>query len=206
MNARAYEEIRQQLHGHERLLWTGYPRRGILTRLSQGQKLVIYPLVALVVLALALITFGAITHANVGALLFLAFAWFITYAAVGTKLVDALRRQFTVYALTNRRAIVISGISDRTVRSVYLDKMTTIELFERADHIGTIRCISMQDGWYRKNRRGEIKPIPLFRGIVDPRHVYAMLPGVNQVQPDRLVGSPPAIPDGPNPLYRIDQD
>jgi hypothetical protein len=57
---------------------------------------------------------------------------------IGRFFVDARIRSRTIYALTNRRAIIISGLFSRTVNSLLLRTLTDISLQERTDQSGTI--------------------------------------------------------------------
>jgi hypothetical protein len=57
---------------------------------------------------------------------------------VGRFFVDARARAKTPYALTNRRAIIVSGIFTQTINSIPLRTLTDISVQERADRTGTI--------------------------------------------------------------------
>ena len=212
MSAPGYETLRERLKRDERLIWSGYPRQDLFIPRPTRWLMIVAPSVAIGTSVLANILSeriekGSTAYGFTGAVIFFStiisiFAWLSVLGCVR----DQWRRGSTVYGLTDHRAIVVSGTVWRRERSVRLATITTIELIEHPDRIGTIRCISRHDGWYRQNRRGEIKAVPLFRGIVDPRHVHALLPGANGDQPARLFGRPPAIQNDSNLLHRIEQD
>ena len=60
------------------------------------------------------------------------------YLIVGRFFVDAAIRARTLYGLTNRRAIIISGLFSRTINSLSLRTLTDISLQVRSDRRGTI--------------------------------------------------------------------
>lgn len=70
--------------------------------------------------------------------------WGIPFVLVGLFFVfgrflyDARRRERTFYGLTDRRAIIISGLSQRTTQSLSLRTLGDVSLSERSDMSGTI--------------------------------------------------------------------
>jgi hypothetical protein len=60
------------------------------------------------------------------------------YFVFGRFIADAIRRGKTFYGLTPRRAIIVSGILSRQVKSVDLTSLGEISVSERRDHSGTI--------------------------------------------------------------------
>ena len=60
------------------------------------------------------------------------------YLIVGRFFVDGGLRARTLYGLTNRRAIIISGLFSRTIHSLPLRTLTDISLQVRSDRSGTI--------------------------------------------------------------------
>jgi len=57
---------------------------------------------------------------------------------VGRYIVDWMRRSATSYGVTDRRAIIISGIFSRSVHSIDFVSLTGLKLEERSDGRGTI--------------------------------------------------------------------
>jgi hypothetical protein len=94
---------------------------------------------------------------------------------VNDVLLDALRRRTAVYALTDRRALVIGGLFARRAQSFPLESFTSLTLREGKQGSGTIFCSGTVGDCHKKNRRGELVPRPLFRRIVDARHVYDLM-------------------------------
>jgi hypothetical protein len=60
------------------------------------------------------------------------------YMIVGRFFVDAHIRGKTFYGLSNRRAIIISGLFCKTTHSLPLRALTDVSLQERSDRSGTI--------------------------------------------------------------------
>src|SRR6185503_18095227 len=60
------------------------------------------------------------------------------YLIVGRFFVDAWQRARTYYALTDQRAIIISGLMSRQVKSLPLRIMSDITFSERSDGSGSI--------------------------------------------------------------------
>jgi hypothetical protein len=60
------------------------------------------------------------------------------YMIVGRFFVDAKARANTFYGLTNRRAIIVSGIFSRSTRSLPLRTLSDISVQERRDRTGTV--------------------------------------------------------------------
>jgi len=60
------------------------------------------------------------------------------YMIFGRFVVDAASRARMFYGVTDRRAIIVSGLMSQTVKSLSLRTMTGLTLSERADGTGTI--------------------------------------------------------------------
>ena len=60
------------------------------------------------------------------------------YLLVGRFCADRLYRSRLIYGITDRRAIIISGLRRRSVQSIYLSSLSTLTLEERRDGSGTI--------------------------------------------------------------------
>jgi len=129
--------VGRELGSGERLLWTGAPRQGLLFRPSDA---------LMVPFSLLWGGFAIFWETSVLAMrgpLFFAiwgvpFVLVGLYMIVGRFFVDALVRARTIYALTDRRAIIVSGLRSPTVRSVELARIPELGLAERANGTGTI--------------------------------------------------------------------
>jgi hypothetical protein len=133
----ADKNITAELGAGERLVWSGRPRRGVRFTASD---------VFLVPFSLLWCGFAVFWERNVlrmGAPLFFAI-WGVPFIALGLYMVfgrfiaDAVRRGKTFYGLTDRRAIIVSGIFTREVKRIDLASLDEISVSERADRSGTI--------------------------------------------------------------------
>jgi hypothetical protein len=129
--------VGRELGTGERLLWTGTPRQGLLLRPSDAF------MVPFSLLWGGFAMFWETSVLREGGPIFFAL-WGIPFVLVGLYMivgrffVDARLRAKTVYALTDRRAIVMSGPSGTAVRSVDLARIPELSIAERADGTGTI--------------------------------------------------------------------
>jgi hypothetical protein len=129
--------VREQLSAGERLLWSGRPKQGILFRGSDGFMIPF----SIVWGGFAIFwTFGA-QKAN-APLPFWGFGLIFVcvglYMIVGRFFVDMFQRGKTYYGLSDHRAIIISGIFGRTVKSLNLRSISDATLSEKGNGEGTI--------------------------------------------------------------------
>jgi len=137
MNPEASDEIRRELGPGETLLWADRPRQGICLRPADA-----------LLIPFSLIWGGFVmfwesmvlqNHAPpMFALFGIPFVLVGIYLVVGRFFVDSYQRSRTSYGLTNRRAIIVNGLFNRTVRSIDLSGHDQITLSERGDRSGTI--------------------------------------------------------------------
>src|SRR5215467_3353480 len=116
--AAAEIELRSHLDSGEKLLWAGRPAQGIVLRRQEG-------------------------YAIVFAVLLVAAGWrfipmFLYVPIVGGLLADLWYRSRLIYGVTDRRAIILSGMRRRTVQSIYLSSLITLKLEDRRNRSGTI--------------------------------------------------------------------
>jgi Bacterial PH domain len=150
----------------ERLLWSGRPRGGI--RLQASDALLI-PF-SLFWGGFAIFWETMVLRSN--APLFFAL-WGVPfvlaglYIIAGRFVVDAFGRGKTLYGLTDRRIVIVSGLFNRQVHSLPLRTLPEITLSERPDRSGTITF--------------GVPPYPM-AGIFG-RHVVQNWPGSRQFVP-----------------------
>jgi hypothetical protein len=91
-------------------------------------------------------------------------------------------RETTEYAVTNRRAIILSTLFGRKIRSINLQTTPDISLTERADRSGTITFGGAPySGWsLQRNPWFPGTSPPSFEMIDDVRSVYDIIEGVKQ--------------------------
>ncbi len=178
MNYELEQAARSELARNEKLLWSGQPRGGIKFRAADA---------LMIPFSLMWGGFAVFWEASVlkdGAPGFFAL-WGVPFVLVGAYLivgrffVDAWQRARTYYALTDQRAIIISGIMSRQVKSLPLRAMSDITLSERADGSGSI-TLGPSSGpytWFAGSGwpgTGRYQP-PAFQMIENVRQVHTML-------------------------------
>ena len=174
-------ELSSRLQADEKLLWSGRPLGGFR---FQSADLLLVPF-SLMWGGFAIFwEWSVVSHvgADRGPPLFFAL-WGIPFVLVGLYLivgrffVDARRRESTIYGLTNRRALIISGIFGRYERSAMLAATPEIGIKETAARRGTITfgtvpfAFLADSGWPGTASRLP----PRFEEIEDARTVYNLV-------------------------------
>jgi hypothetical protein len=102
------------------------------------------------------------------------------YLVAGRFIVDARQRQRIYYAVTNERALIISGLSNRNVKSLSLRTLPEINISIKGDGRGTISFGSSNQplawlysggGWPGMGRHAA----PAFEMIDNAREVYRLI-------------------------------
>jgi len=172
------QTVRSQLASNEKLLWTGQPRPGLRLRATDALA------IPFSLLWCGFAIFWEWSVLKQGAPGFFAL-WGIPFVAIGLYVVfgrffvDALQCARTYYALTDQRALIMSGLVNRQTKSLPLRTMTDITVAERADGSGTITLAPSTgmyswlggSGWPGASR---YQP-PAFEMIDDVRRVNGIL-------------------------------
>ena len=95
------------------------------------------------------------------------------FVLVGRYVADLWYRSRLIYGVTDRRAIILSGIRRRSVQSIYLSSLSILKLEERQDRSGTIYFNQPSSYYYRDNTWGGVGT-QFFR-IADAKKVYTIL-------------------------------
>jgi len=137
MDFDAEQAIARELGPGERLLWTGKPRGGLAWR-SSDSYVVPFSLVWATIATQG--ARNAFRHDAPWFVLLVVSGFLVlgAYLVFGRFVVDALQRRHTQYGLTDKRAIIVSGVFRQNVNSVDLAIVTDLTLSIRADGSGTI--------------------------------------------------------------------
>ena len=164
----------------ERLLWVGQPLGGL--RLMPSD-LVLVPF-SLLWGGFALFWEFTVLRSNAPLLFRL---WGMPFVLVGLYLIvgrfffDAWRRGRTRYAVTDQRAIILSGTWSRQVRSISLRSMPELTVTQSRNGRGTITFGTAsvfpfgRASWSSWPGLGGLNTVPAFESIEDPRAVHEII-------------------------------
>ncbi|MFI5317259.1 MAG: PH domain-containing protein [Myxococcota bacterium] len=166
------------LDAGESLIWSGAPRQGLLLRPTDALMI---PFSLLWGGFAFFWEFGVVTSG--APLLFrlwgVPFVLVALYMVVGRFFADARVRASTVYGLTNRRAIIVSGVFSKTTSSLPLRTISDISVQERSDRSGTV--LLGRPSPYATGQMGFVWPgmtsvaTPSFELIPDAKRVHDQL-------------------------------
>ena len=181
--------LRERLDRGERILWMGRPRQGLLLR--KGDLFGI-PF-SLLWCGFAIFWESQVlkTHAPwFFALWGVPFVLIGLYLVVGRFLVDVWRRQRTVYAVSDRRALILSGLRTPTLKSLEIEGLTDIELQDEGGGRGTL-MLGLPATNNAANSFGRGWPemaaymVPAFEGIEDASGVLRIIRAARKSAKDR---------------------
>jgi len=180
----AQQEISRVLDSEETLIWSGMPRHGLLLRPSDALMIPF----SLMWGGFAIFWEATVLRSRAPgffALWGIPFVLVGLYLIVGRFFVDAKIRANTFYGLTNRRAIIVSGIFSKTTNSLPLRTLTNISLQERSDRSGTIMLDRPQpySSWGPGLRWPGLSQYstPAFESIPDAKQVHDQLLAAHRV-------------------------
>ena len=121
----------------ERLLWAGRPKQGFALH---GWDILYWPLYILMAVVGTFVTVMEWRDpGNPGVLVFV-LLWTAAayYLAIGRFFVDRWQRSTIYYAVTDSRAIILTGESADDIQSVYLSTLKEVTYTHRGDDTGTL--------------------------------------------------------------------
>lgn len=143
MNYDAHLTIQKELDSGERLIWAGSPRQGTVFKSSDifmipfsllwGGFAIFWEVMALQIPSNKAGTVGIFFP-----LFGIPFVLIGLYIIFGRFIYDSKKRSKTFYGLTNHRAIIVSGLFGKSVKSLNLKTMSDVSLSENANGYGTI--------------------------------------------------------------------
>lgn len=170
--------ITSQLSPGESILWSGQPRRGIIFRASDAF------MIPFSLLWCGFAIFWEMSVLSTGAPFFfklwgIPFVLVGLYMVIGRFFVEARQRAKTYYGVTNERAIIVSGIFRKQIKSLNLKTLADISLDEKTDGSGTISFGLSNSNSARQNgfpfsRRNQSE-VPSFDSIQNAKKVYEII-------------------------------
>lgn len=131
------DKIQEHLNHHEKLLWAGKPRGGILFRMSDWFT------IPFSLLWCGFAIFWFVTALTSGAPFF--FALFgIPFVIIGLVfvfgrfIIDAKQRENTIYGITGERLLIVTGLRTKAVKAIPLHQLFDINYTVKPDGSGTI--------------------------------------------------------------------
>ncbi len=184
MNYDAQIVIQKELDSGEKLLWAGAPKQGTMLK---GSDAFMIPFSLLwggfaifwEIMALQIPSDEADAVSIVFPLFGIPFVLVGLYMIFGRFIYDSKKRSKTFYGLTDQRAIIVSGLFSKGVKSLNLKTMTDVSLAENANGYGTIvfgqenQMMSMFMGGGFPGMGGS--NTPKFELIENAKHVYKQL-------------------------------
>jgi hypothetical protein len=168
-----------ELNPGERILWSGQPRQGIILRAAD---LFFIPFSLLWGgLALFFAYMSVAEGAPLGVVLIsTVFGVVGVYVIIGRFLVDILQRRNTYYALTDKRAIIISGVFAQHIKVLVIKNLPEVGVTTRRNGTGTITFGSSHPfAWMYAGsgfpNMGLYHAAPSFEMIHDVRSVYQIV-------------------------------
>ena len=158
----------------ERVLWAGRPRQGVVFRSSDafmipfsllwGGFAIFWETMAIMSGAPFFFVLWGIPFVLVG-----------LYMIFGRLVVDAMQRERTFYGVTDQRIIIVSGLTNRKVKSLNLRTLSDVSLSEKEDRSGSITFGTrhpMSWWWGGMTWPGMPHAVPSFEMIADAKRVY----------------------------------
>jgi hypothetical protein len=175
------DELRPHLERGEKLLWAGRPVQGIVITLMDWYLIPF----SVVWLGILLRSLGpglrAQTDPIIGAMgvLFVAIG---VYILVGRYIADWLYRSRLIYGVTDRRAIIVSGMFGLGVQTIEFSSLGGLKFEERGDGSGTISFGNQMPYWHRQQLHASWGVGNQFFRVQDVKNVYAIVRDAMQRQ------------------------
>ena len=104
------------------------------------------------------------------------------YILVGRYIADWLYRSRLIYGVTDRRAIIVSGMFGLGVQTIEFSSLGGLKLEERGDGSGTISFGNQMPYWYRQQLHASWGVGNQFFRVQDVKNVYAIVRDAMQRQ------------------------
>lgn len=166
----------EELNPGERIIWSGQPHQGLMLRPTDAFMI---PFSLLWGGFAIFWEFGVVSSGAPFFFMIMGIPFVLVglYMVLGRFFVDSLLRSKTFYALTNERAIIISGLFNQNTKSLDLRKLPEINLSTKGNGRGTITFgASHPMAWMYAGSgfpsMGRYNVAPSFEVIDDARTVY----------------------------------
>ncbi len=170
--------FKQFLEDKENIIWTDKPKTGIVFR---SEDIIMIPFSILWVINAIYFFTSAYSLSAPFFFLLSSFIFVIigVFSVFARFIIDVLQRDNTLYAITNERIMILSGIFDKSLKSIPIISLKEINYTEKVNGTGTIsidkenKAINgYRDGlsvWFRINPASDLVQIS------DVRKVYNLI-------------------------------
>jgi hypothetical protein len=175
------DALRPLLDRGEKLLWTGRPVQGVV---FTAMDWYLIPF-SVVWLGMIMRSIGPILRAQTDGMTGLMGVLFIAvgiYMLVGRFITDWQYRSRLTYAVTDRRAIIVSGLFGRSVQTIDFASLGGLQLEESGDGSGTISFGDQMAYRFRRQLHASWGVGPQFFRVQEAKTVYALVHDAMQRQ------------------------
>lgn len=173
------DKFRDELNPGEKIIWSGQPQQGLILRSSD-----------IFMIPFSLLWGGFAIFWELGVVSsgapFFFMLWGIPFVLLGLYMIfgrfflDRAQRSKTYYALTNERAIIISGVFNQTTKSLDIKKLPEINISIKGDGKGTITFGALHPmAWMYAgsgfSNMGRYNIAPSFEMIDEAKKVYQLI-------------------------------
>lgn len=178
MNNNAILEIQKHLDPHEKILWSGQPKQGVMLR---GYDTFMIPFSLLwggfaFFWEYSVLTQGAPAFFALFGVPFVALG---LYLIVGRFFAEAKQREKTYYGVTSERVVIISGLFKPRIKSLALRSLSDVSLTEARDNTGLISFGNSFPfaAWFGGMSWPGMEQFtgPRFDAIENPKRVYQLI-------------------------------
>jgi len=178
------DKFRDELNPGEKIIWSGQPQQGLTLQPAD-----------IFMIPFSLLWGGFAIFWESAAILsgapFFFMLWGIPFVLVGLYMifgrffVDMAQRRKTYYALTNERAIILSGLFNQSIKTLKLKQIPEINITTRSNGTGTITFgASHPMAWMYSGsgfpNMGRYQIAPSFDMIEDAKMVYQQIKRLQQ--------------------------
>ncbi|GAV20043.1 hypothetical protein MMIC_P1004 [Mariprofundus micogutta] len=179
--------VSAELDASETLLWSAQPRQGMFLRPSDSMMIPFSMLWGgfAIYWEFQVITGDAPLFFM---LLGLPFVFIGLYLIIGRFFYDAKMREKTFYGITDKRVIILNGIRTKAVRSVAIEEITDMHVYEGPNGSGIIALAPEAiSNLYQSDLMlpGQTESVPRLNHLLDVHRPYALIQQLRKNLPTR---------------------
>jgi hypothetical protein len=178
------DEFNQHLFRNERIIWSGQPKQGFILRKHDIYLIPASCLGLLIYVFLILSMINEMFMINEKLPLLFVIAMFFVglgflHSIIGRFFIETYQRKYTFYAISTERIIILKNKPRASTKSLFLKKISEININTMKDGIGTITFGPVYTAAYLLSSFPWIEPqkeiSPSFELIKDAKKVFDLL-------------------------------